>query len=318
MSEPQDDFDVETTSAEPTSPPAPVAEAPAPVATPPATPEPVESDEEEMETPPAVAAEPAQPRTPQGQFDKKPKKGSLQWRINQAHWEREEARREAARERQEREVLAKRLDEIERSQRGQAAPVSEGRPQLEHYQSYEDYVEAVADWKAEAKARAVAEAFEQRESARERQERGRTLHQRITNFVQEYPDYPSVIESAKDLALSPVMMQVIAESEQGPAIAYYLGTHPEEGHQLAMDSMSVPLEAAPVMRRLLESKLAAVTASPAQSASVVRSTVPTPIKPVGSAPVAVSDGPPDPNDEDNLDAHVVYYNKLEKRQARAR
>jgi hypothetical protein len=256
---------------------------------------PAEAAPDEPETP-------AEERNADGTFKaKSPKKDSPEKRIAKVVYEREQARQEAVREREQREALAAELEALRKGQSPAAASVVPAgeKPTLKvftesgRYETYEDAVEAYQeardDWK-EAQWRQKAEAQQAEETSQARQ---KAWMERQTAFTATTPDYQEVV-GANSLWISDAMIGAILESEHGPAVLYFLATHPEEATQLAAESKDHPPSTVPVMRRLLESKVAspapAAPTGPAKAAS--RSPVPAPISPVGAGPV-VSETPPD-------------------------
>lgn len=227
----------------------------------------------------------------------RPKKGSLQDRINRATWEREEAKREAERERSRAASLEAEIARF----REQAPPPEPARtapatfdgspkPTLDQFDTYEGWIEAVADWRAEQKIQHLrAEAQMRDAQARELSAR-QSYHERESTFAQQTPDYVEAMTRAKDLPLSASMQAAVLSSAHGPALAYFLATHPEDAVQLAQETASLPASAAPVVRRLLESRIPAGGAQSGPPSQGSRPSVPPPIKPVGSAPV-VADPP---------------------------
>lgn len=285
------------------------AETPTPVETPVAEPAPVVAEAAEEPAEP----DPPQPRNEHGQFQSKHKKGSMQYRMDQKTWEAAEARRTLDRERQERqqlqqerEQLRQRLDALERGSRTPAAepapkaPDPADKPKLEQFDTYEEFVEAVADWKADQKFKARDEQAQQHAFMQDRRRIGTEFQQRKAEFAKTVADFDEVVNTDA-ISLSPVMSEALVTSAHGPAIAYYLGKHPEETARLTQESAHyAPAVAAPLMQRLLEDRAQsflaslkpASSASPAQTTAVIRQAAPAPIKPVGSG-LSVADTAPD-------------------------
>ena len=219
------------------------------------------------------------------------KRNPIQERIDKAVGAQRAAERERDALRQELEA-ARAPKAQERPQEAREAPQpaqptfdpAQG-PQLDQYGSYEEWVDARAEWKAEQ--------HYQRVSAAQQQEHALYSHtERIQSFAQQTPDYFDRIAEAARLPVSKAMERAIIDSARGPEIAYFLATHPEEGIRLAQGTVEVPLSQAHLVRELLESKLPASAASSGPAARGVRPSLPSPIKPVGAAPV-VAETPPD-------------------------
>ena len=262
------------------------------------------------DAPPADGAETpaereARERDERGRY----KKGSLQDRINRVTFEREDARRETARLREELEQLRQQTA----APRAEApalepvtAPSADGKPRLEDFPDYETWVEAVADWKVE---RRLNERFVAAQQAAAHQ----TFAQRAASFAASTPDYGDVIARAASLPLSAAMQEALLASEHGPALAYFLATHPEDAVSLANETARLGAEAAPMVRRLLETTMNASRAAVSgPAAGGHRPTVPPPIKPVGATPV-VSDSSPD-----DLEFGPEYVRRMNERERKAR
>ena len=274
---------------------APSTEGPAPADAAPTEPEAVDATERE--------------RAPDGKFAKK---GSIQERIDKAVG----AQRAAERERDAfREQLAarqpiapqERPQEVERApQPAQPAFDPTQGPQLDQFESYEQWVDARAEWKADQ--------HYQRIVAQQQQQHALHTHtERIQSYAQQTPDYFEKIQAAARQPVSKVMEAAIISSERGPELAYFLATHPEEGIRLAQSTVTVDLSQAPLVRELLESKLSAQAAQSSGPASgVSRPPVFRPIKPVGATPVTAETPP------DDLEFGPEYVRRMNERDRQRR
>jgi hypothetical protein len=139
-----------------------------------------------------------------------------------AETEAQQAKREAA-------ELRARLEAMS----AQAAPVKEEpRPDRSKFASDEEYIEAVAEWKADqrlakreqeqAEARAKAERDQLVKGWQDAQQRARA----------EIEDYDDVIKGS-DVQLPGHLHQAILESDVGPHLAYYFAKHPDEAKRYA-------------------------------------------------------------------------------------
>ena len=270
---------------------------------------PVQTDEARVpESTPAAAEsegdgledDPVLERDANGQFTHKAKRGTvaqLKQRMAQRTWELEEARREMARVHEERTRLVAELEAARRGGAPAAAPAAtpaavgpeasgpDGKPRVDAYETYEGYVEALAEWTAEQK-------LSQREAVVRERERQSTWNQRVEAARAKLTDYDAVMHNAADVPVSGVMREAILSSDRGPEVLHYLATHPDQCRQLAEDSWQTPLDAAPLMRRLLDGMMPAAVA-PGPTPTAVRKAVPAPIKPVGAGPVVTESSPDD-------------------------
>lgn len=162
----------------------------------------------------------------------------------------------------------------------QSAPVPTGRPQFADYNDIESYTEALTDWKfnqqmAEFRAQTNLQSVTQ------------TYEQRLADFRQKQPDFDQVmndfIADYGDEQV-PEIVEVALESEQGPALAYYLAQNTDEVERI---------KSLPPRRRLLElgkieDRLAKPAARPVEPQKISRAAPP--VKPVrGSSPAEVTD-----------------------------
>ena len=251
-------------------------------------------DDDTSDTPiEGETAEEKAARDEQGRFKRK----DPQARINKITFEREQARREAAEARERAAQLEARLAALERGEKPaqpqQATPPPPaGKPSIEQFDSYEAYVEALAEWKADERLTRA----EQQRQEREQQARAMSAVQAYTErakaFAQQVPDFESVV-TGSTAPLSAAMREVIVTSPRGPEMAYFLASHPQEAERLTQESAGLdPAVAAPLVRRALEAHLRPPAAeSGAAGSTPARSTGPRPITPVGAGPVTAETSP---------------------------
>ncbi len=226
-----------------------------------ATPEvetPVVTDE--TAAPPEASATPESGDTPAD----KPKKGGVQKRIGELVREREEAKRETEYWR-------------EQAMKGQpkAEPIkNDEKPKVDQFQSYEEYLEALADYKAEQKfterERKREQETQQERATREFNDMRATFAERIEQAAEKYEDFEEVAFS-EDVPVSEAMATAIMQSDLGPDLLYHLGQNPKEAARIAR----LPPIAAIRELGKLEAKL---SEPPTKRASKA----PEPISPVGT------------------------------------
>lgn len=142
--------------------------------------------------------------------------------------------RKAARERER--LMA---DIMSRQQQPTAEPEAEaqpGKPLPGQFTSTEDYVEAVAEWKAKEilkSQRQEQETVSQREAEeRYRAELKAEYQERVEVATEKYDDFEEVTGNP-NLRISPAMADAIVASDVGPDVAYYLGTNPKEAERIS-------------------------------------------------------------------------------------
>lgn len=284
-------------------------------------------------TSPPDRARADRPRDDTGKFKKltgKARQQQIQADIDRATYLRHEEERQLEELRLERARLEA---DIERSRQPKpAAANGESRPDwykdFEVYRAanpsgdYEAWSDAKADWREERlqqKWQAAQQTLSVQQQAQQQAQQAWDAHfarvaaarkpDPVTGRA-KYPDWEDVSQRATAALradglpeIPPVIMRAFLDSERGDDILYYLGTHPEELIRLARENLRTPVEAAPLMRQLLEARLVASSASGPARTPVSSSAAP-PIKPLGSAPVIASD------DVDDLPFNHEYLRRL--------
>ena len=203
-----------------------------------------------------------------------------------------------AKERRKREELQRRLAVTEElALRGRredqpakqdAQPADNGEPKREQFETYEAYIEARADWRADRK---VEERLnKQRDddardrTAAEQQKLEKQFRERAQVAAKGIEDFEDVME-ASEAPMTRAMAEAILTSDVGPNLAYHLAKNPEEAERIA--ALPAARQAAEIGK--LEAKLAAEPPKETKKPSKA----PDPIKPVG-ARSTVADDMPDP------------------------
>lgn len=209
-------------------------------------------------------------------------------RINKLTWQRSEARREA-------EALRRRLEELE-AKSSQPAKATEAEPKETDFQSYADYLRAVARYETNQRLMAERKASEETALKQTRDQYESQIAQefqdRISDFREQTEDFDDVVQGSGifDLPDSPTvkaMSLAIAESDTGPQILYHLAQNIKEANRIARLS---PYAAA---REI--GKLEATLSTPKPKKP---SKAPDPITPIGGKAGVDSTVPKDSDDID--------------------
>ena len=228
-----------------------------------------------------------------GQF----KKISAKKRLDQLTWERENARREAQTERERVAELQRRLDALEQSRTSaepaRAATSSEPprsaatrpKPSVNlvgtTYPTYEDYVEDLADWKAEQRAVELQHHFDALIRTRiEADQETRTFATKVDDLHSQareaYPDFDAVIATSQVQFPAPIL-QAIIDHPSSIHVQYQLAKDQTLASRIA--AMTNPFQVGYELAKL------GPPSSNAPSASLPRGTTtaaPPPMQPVGS------------------------------------
>jgi len=138
-----------------------------------------------------------------------------------------------ARELEETRARLEQLDQEFRErleQVGKTRP--EGRPTRDSFETEDEYLEALADWKVQQRIEALRREEEQQiaqETARERQA---GLRAKLLEGAARYPDFDQVAFRTP-FPYTPAMLEAITHVDDPAAVAYYLGKHPTIGAELA-------------------------------------------------------------------------------------
>lgn len=239
-----------------------------------------------------------------------------QARVQQATAKEAAAKEDARLAREETAALKARLDAIEAERRTaddrRAEPrVTDDRREAgpkfptfdtwsaQHPEAdYDDYIDARADFR-----------FEQRDQTRSHQQAIQAFHREIDAAIARDPVMAAAVKNPPPA--SAVMNAAILQSPKRIDIVRYLSTHPEDCAQLARESQDHPLDAAPLMRRYLESQVTAgAVARPDSAPAVQPSTANPPINRVGGTASAT---PIDPEDLDFGPDYIRQENAREKK-----
>jgi hypothetical protein len=109
---------------------------------------------------------------------------------------------------------------------------AEGKPTLAQFNyDQEQYLEALSDWRIEAKLAEAEKRKAESEKEKTEHERLATYRQRLSEFVVDHPDYEQVA-IFNPINYSPTMLEFVKDSKVGPQIGYYLGQHLEEAKEI--------------------------------------------------------------------------------------
>lgn len=177
---------------------------------------------EEVKTEPAVAAvetteAKTQDRDENGKF-----RNPVQPRIDELTRKARENEREAAYWRQ-------RAESVEALKSAPAAPV---KPTPDKFTDYNEYVEALADFKADEKVDAKFKAHDEETSKKQALEkRASTWAEQVAALKSTITDYEEVVQ-ASDVPVSDHVKAAIEDSDKGAELVYHLAKHPEVAERL--------------------------------------------------------------------------------------
>lgn len=215
-----------------------------------------ESSPQETEDSSAESQEPKKPR-------------GVQKRIDEltANWREEQRQRQQWEERYL--SLEQRL--LQQQEPPKPEPqTTQGEPQLDNFDSYEQYIAALADYKADQKIKAWQEQQTQQQTQQQAEQARAAFQTKALEYAAEsgLDDFQQVAFSPM-LPVSEAMAEVIQQSDVGPQLLYQLGQNPGEAQRI---SQLPPVQAARELGRM-EYQLSSVPPKKQTSA-------PDPVQPV--------------------------------------
>lgn len=217
--------------------------------------------------------------------DKGKKKGGWQRRIEKLVSQREAEKRRA-------EALEQRLAALETAggSTKQTKATVEGEPNPDSFETYVDYVKALAKWEYSQGEKAKEEKATKAKQEAEHAKVITTYAERAKAFAKAHDDFDEVIADVEDILAPPYVLQGIAESENGPALAYELAKNPTEYARICK---LPPIAAARELGKI-EAKLSASSEEKKSETKTVTN-APKPVAPVGKGQAKVAKSITDPD-----------------------
>lgn len=253
---------------------------------------------EAPETPPAEDAEQPEPVDEGAEetegaadVDETPDPAAMQAEIERLKKIQEKAKEDATYwRRQKAEARAdyfKGREEPEKPEPQGPPPGVGAAPKVEDFEDYNEYVDALTDYKTEVKLAQWQQQQEQRERQRTQQERMQGLQTKLREGFEKYDDFEAVALDPTATHITPMVADILADCDHPADVAYYLAKNRVEG--VAISRMS-PIRAAREIAKI-EYQLNSQQPAGAKPPGKKISKAPPPIKPVGSGPSAPEKDP---------------------------
>jgi len=148
-----------------------------------------------------------------------------------------------------------------RAQAGNQPPVpeakvmAEGRPTANDFETHEDYIVALAEWKADEKISAARASDRQEQLKTENDSKTTAFKEKVKEFRKTRDDFEDVIADVDDIAMPLAVSQAVLESDNGPELMYELAKDREEYERIC----SLPSLAAARAIGRFEAKLSFAT-----------------------------------------------------------
>ena len=237
--------------------------------------------------------------------DKPKQNPKLEKRFSELTKQREQAKQEAAKEREARENLEVRLREYEQKATPIVAEPLGQEPQPSQFQDAFEYAKALSEWNVE---KVLAERDKAEADRRANEERNKVISawtQKVEAAKAKMPDFEEMVASA-DVAVNDAIRDAIVESDVGPEVLYHLAQDTEYARKLAAMPVAKALKEIGKLEARFEAK------DEPEAKSVARqSNAPSPIRPL-KASSSAADVPINANGE----FHGTYQQWKEARLAK--
>lgn len=198
---------------------------------------------------------------------------------------------ERYRTRKEVEAFYKGLD-TGRGTQTPAAKVEEKEPQRDQFPSYEEYIEARADFRAKKAVSEQSGKMEKEAKERQKQEsqaKAATDFQKKTR--EKFPDIDDLLEDVGDMPIYHGVQEAIMDSALGPDIFRELVSNPKELERLMSLSEAAAIREVGKLEAKLEAK-----ATPPKAEVKTPSKAPNPVAPPASGATSTNDAASDDDD----------------------
>ena len=231
--------------------------------------EPIEAEAVETEVESESAPKEVEAKEAEKEHDESSLPEGVKKRIDKVTRQKYEAIAEANRLRAELEQL-----------RAQFAPKQEA-PDISDFDTFDDYTEALAEYKFNQKAQAQQQQASQQQQA---QKVAQDWQSKVEKVRAVAPDFDEAFNNVANIEFAPMALEAVAQHPKGAEIAYMLGKDVSEAYRIA----ALP----PSMQLIAIGEVAARASLPKHKTV---STAPKPVKPVNSG--GASNAPPEDMDE---------------------
>lgn len=152
----------------------------------------------------------------------KPKKNRVKDRIDKLNARISE---------KERELEHWRTEALKAASKDKGANVeakpSDEKPNPDKFESYDEYVEALTDWKADQREKAREAKEREKSLISEQESKTQAVRQASIEFAKEHEDFNERIQDLNDIEMSLAVQDALLNSENAPALMYELAKDPD-------------------------------------------------------------------------------------------
>jgi len=202
-----------------------------PVEVPPEEVKSAETEKEKKEE--TVASEKEPPKEKPSEEEEKKSKG-VQKRIDELVRQREDAKRQLTETETERDSWRKQAiknDEEEDKKKGKEVKAG-SKPSVDDYENYDDYVEALTDYKVSQMVPTIREQFNLEKKEELQNQKLQKTHDKLDAGKKKYDDFDEVAMNVT-VPYSQDMLDIITDSDNTADIAYYFGKNISEAERVS-------------------------------------------------------------------------------------
>lgn len=183
-----------------------------------------DEEEEEVEDDEEEEGEEKEEKKEEKKSEEKPKKGGFSKKIDRLTREKSD--------------LARRLEAVERQleEKNKTTPekkeTTDPEPEAKDFQEHAKFIAALARWNTRQENLRLRAEDQKHELQKSTQESFDTYNKASAEFLKEHDDWVEVVGNPEVKIREAVQVAIIEAGENGPALAYYLGTHPEVADEI--------------------------------------------------------------------------------------
>jgi uncharacterized phage infection (PIP) family protein YhgE len=206
--------------------------------------------------------------------DHRRKASGVQKKINKLTKRAADAKRETEYWKAEALKLSQKPGEQKPDLKTESASAKDGRPKSDDFETHEEYLEAVADWKYDQREKAREIKAKETEAKTSFQKSVESFQAKVKDFQKVQKDFEEVLENVDDIPMSMGVQEALLASDLGPQVMYELSKDREEYERI---NALNPIKAAYELGRI-EARIAK---SSNNEEPKKQTKAPAPIKPVG-------------------------------------
>lgn len=153
------------------------------------------------------------------------------------------------------------------------------KPKADDFDTHEEYVEALTDWKLEQKEVERERLAKEKSAKDDYQKQVESFQSKVKDFEKDHDDFQDVMSEVDDIPLSFSLQDAILTSDIGPAIMYELAKNREELERI---SALGPVQAAREIGKI-EARLSSIQKQETAQKTKTKTKAPPPISPLSGS-----------------------------------